>query len=270
MAASAAPSRGWALILGVSSGFGAAAARAFAADGYDVAGVHLDRRAGQLEADALAAEITALGRSAAFFNVNAADDEQRASVLAALKERVGAGGMTVLLHSLAFGSLVPFVPAPDADPKVRGVTRKQLEMTVDVMAHSLVYWVQDVVSAGLMGAGGRVYAMTSSGSHMVWPGYGPVSAAKAALEAHCRQLASELAPRRITVNAVLAGVTRTPALAKIPGADQLIAKAEARNPSGRLTTPQDVADCLVELARPRTHWLTGNVLRVDGGEDIGG
>lgn len=270
MASESAGSRGWALILGVSSGFGAAAARAFAVAGYDIAGVHLDRRAGQLEADALAAEVAAMGRVAVFHNVNAADDAQRAAVIASLRERVAPGGLTVLLHSLAFGSLVPFVPAPNADPKVRGVTRKQLEMTVDVMAHSLVYWTQDLVAAGLLAQGGRIFAMTSSGSHMVWPGYGPVSAAKAALEAHCRQLASELAPRGITVNAVLAGVTRTPALAKIPGADALIAKAEARNPSGRLTTPKDVADCLVDLARPGTHWLTGNVLRVDGGEDIGG
>jgi NAD(P)-dependent dehydrogenase (short-subunit alcohol dehydrogenase family) len=78
----------------------------------------------------------------------------------------------------------------------------------------------------------------------------------------------ELAPRKITVNAILAGVTDTPALRKIPGADQLLAGAQARNPSGRLTEVEDVADCLVELARPGTHWLTGNVLQVDGGENI--
>jgi NAD(P)-dependent dehydrogenase (short-subunit alcohol dehydrogenase family) len=150
------------------------------------------------------------------------------------------------------------------------VSRKQMEMTLDVMGSSLVYWAQDLVRAGLLGDGGRIWAMTSSGSHMVWPGYGPVSAAKAVLEAACRQLAVELAPRGVTCNAILAGVTDTPALRKIPGSDQLISKALARNPSGRLTTPADVADLLVLLASPGARWVNGNTLRVDGGEDISG
>ena len=109
--------------------------------------------------------------------------------------------------------------------------------------------------------------MTSTGSQRVFPHYGPVSAAKAALESHVRQLAMELAPRKITVNAILAGVTDTPALRKIPGADTIAEVARTRNPSGRLTEPEDVAACLVELSRPGTYWLTGNVLRVDGGEE---
>ncbi|MFZ5478243.1 MAG: SDR family oxidoreductase [Myxococcota bacterium] len=253
----------WVLVLGVSSGFGAAAARAFAAAGYDVAGVHLDRRAGQALADALAEEIRGMGREAVFFNVNAADDERRAEVIGALKARVAPGSVKVLLHSLAFGTLAPFVGE-------KQVTRKQLEMTLDVMGNSLVYWAQDVVGGGLMGEGGRIFAMTSSGSHLAWPGYGPVGAAKAALEAHCRQLAVELGKKGITTNAILAGVTKTPALDKIPGADKLVEKALGRNPSGRLTQPEDVARCLVELSRPGTYWLNGNVLRVDGGEDCSG
>ena len=55
---------------------------------------------------------------------------------------------------------------------------------------------------------------------------------------------------------------------KIPGADDIAKKAMDRNPHGRLTTPEDVAQCLLALARPETAWLTGNVLRVDGGEAI--
>ena len=255
----------WLRILGGSSGFGAAVARSFAAEGWDIAGVHLDRRSGMPAVEALQAEIHALGREALFFNVNAADDQRRQEVIAALKEKIPAGGVGVFLHSLAFGSLVPFVAGTG-----KKVSRAQLEMTVDVMGHSLVWWTQDLVSAGLMGEGGRIYAMTSAGSHHVWPGYGPVSAAKSVLESHVRQLAMELAPQKITVNALLAGVTRTAALEKIPGSDKLIEKSLARNPSGRLTEPLDVARCMLELCRPGTYWLTGNVLRVDGGEDISG
>jgi enoyl-[acyl-carrier protein] reductase III len=119
-----------------------------------------------------------------------------------------------------------------------------------------------------MNDGGRIFAMTSSGSSRVIPSYGPESAAKAALEAHCRQLAWELAPRHITVNALRGGVTDTPALRKIPGHDFLIDGATARNPTGRITTPEDVADAAVALASPRAHWITGNVINVDGGEEI--
>jgi NAD(P)-dependent dehydrogenase (short-subunit alcohol dehydrogenase family) len=97
-----------------------------------------------------------------------------------------------------------------------------------------------------------------------------VSAAKAALEAHTRQLALELAPLGITVNTIRAGVTDTPALRKIPGSVEMIESAERRNPNRRLTTPEDVARALVVLADPDTHWITGNVIGVDGGEEIAG
>ncbi|MSQ00883.1 MAG: SDR family oxidoreductase [Myxococcales bacterium] len=251
------------VILGASSGFGAAAARAFARAGFDIVGVHLDRRGTQPVVDAVIADIVAAGRAAHFFNQNAADDAGRAQIVATLRGRYAAGEIRGLLHSLAFGSLAPFVGS-------KQVTRKQMEMTLDVMGSSLVYWAQDLVGSGLLGAGGRIWAMTSAGSHMVWPGYGPVSAAKAVLEAACRQLAVELAPLGVTTNAILAGVTDTAALRKIPGSERLMATALARNPAGRLTTPEDVADALVLLSGPGARWINGNVLRIDGGEDIAG
>lgn len=134
------------------------------------------------------------------------------------------------------------------------------------MGHSLVYWVQDLVETGLLRSGARVFAMTSEGGAKAVPEYGPVSAAKSILEAHVRQLALELAPLGITANAILAGVTDTPALRRIPGHDHIMAVARARNPHGRLTTPLDVARCLVVLAHENTYWMTGNTIRVDGGE----
>jgi enoyl-[acyl-carrier protein] reductase III len=261
---------GWALVLGGSSGFGEATALALAGAGMSVAGVHLDRKATLPNAERIAGEIRRLGGEALFFNVNAADADRRGEVLDALQrhleERGAAGQLRVLLHSLAFGTLKPFI----AEPVKEAVSKDQMDMTLDVMAHSLVYWTQDVVARGLMREGGRVFAMTSGGGTRVLPSYGPVSGAKAALESHVRQLAMELAPRRITVNAVRAGVTDTPALQKIPGSDRIKAGALARNPSGRLTTPADVGAAIVAFAHSSTHWMTGNVLGVDGGEDVVG
>jgi NAD(P)-dependent dehydrogenase (short-subunit alcohol dehydrogenase family) len=85
-----------------------------------------------------------------------------------------------------------------------------------------------------------------------------------------RQLAAELAPRGITANAIRAGLTATPAAQKIPGYGALEDGARRRNPSGRLTTPDDVARALVALSHDDTAWITGNVIGVDGGEDIVG
>jgi len=261
---------GWALILGASSGFGEATALALAGAGLHVFGVHLDRKATLGNVERVTAAIRALGREARFFNVNAADAERRAEVVGEMERTLAgrgeAGTLRVLLHSLAFGTLKPYV----AEPMKDAVTRAQMEMTLDVMAHSLVYWTQEIVGRGLMARGGRVFAMTSSGGTRVLPHYGPVSASKAALESHVRQLAVELAPRGIAVNALRAGVTATPAAEKIPGYAALAESARRRNPSGRMTAPEDVARALVVLSHPDAYWITGNVIGVDGGEDIVG
>jgi enoyl-[acyl-carrier protein] reductase III len=262
--------RGWALILGASSGFGEAVSVALARAGLHIFGVHLDRKATLPNAERIAAEIRDLGRQAVFFNINAADADKRAEAVAAmdrvLEERGERGRVRVLLHSLAFGTLKLYI----ADPMKDAVNAAQMDMTLDVMAHSLVYWTQELVARGLMTRGGRVYAMTSSGGARVLPHYGPVSAAKAALESHVRQLAAELAPLGITANAIRAGVTATPAAQKIPGYESIAAQAQRRNPQGRMTKPADVARALVVLAHPDTAWMTGNIIGVDGGEDIVG
>jgi enoyl-[acyl-carrier-protein] reductase (NADH) len=160
--------------------------------------------------------------------------------------------------------LSPYVGAEPA----RLATPAQMEMTLNVMAHSLVYWVQDALARGLLERGSRIVAMTSAGSTRVWPGYGPVSAAKAALEAHVRQLAVELGPMGVTVNAIRAGVTDTPAFRKIPGSEYMAEQVRTRNPSGRMTEPADVAAVIAMLAGDEAQWITGTVVGVDGGENI--
>jgi NAD(P)-dependent dehydrogenase (short-subunit alcohol dehydrogenase family) len=263
----------WAVILGASSGFGAASGRSLARAGYGIVGVHLDLRGTVANAQAVRDEIAAMGVPVAFHNVNAADDEKRHGVIAATKElfdeRRAQGHdpfVAVLLHSLAFGTTLSYVAQSEGD---REVSQKQLEMTADVMAHSLVYWVRDLFTEGLLADGSRVFAMTSEGATKAVPTYGPVSAAKAALEAHVRQLALELILHGITVNAIRAGVTDTPALRRIPGHEELRAVAEARNPGGRLTRPEDVGEALVALSSPKLYWMTGNTIGVDGGELMG-
>ena len=255
---------GFALVLGASTGIGEACALSLAASGMHVIGVHLDRRSSLAHVEELQAKIRGLGREAWFYNVNAADESKRREVLDDVKARLDVRGgrerIRVLHHSLAFGSLLPMVD----------VSQKQLEMTLDVMANSLVYWTQDVDRRALFHEHARIFAMTSTGASTIWPRYGVVSAAKAALESHVRALAVELGPRGITANAICAGVTDTPALRKIPGNDALIATALRKNPAHRLTLPIDVGRALVALCQPCLYWMNGNTINVDGGEAVAG
>ena len=252
----------WALILGASSGFGGATARVLAHRGMNIVGIHLDSKATLPNAQAVQADVESAGREAIFINMNATNTDKRAK---AIEKMVEAGvKVKVLLHSLAFGSLKPMV----AETPEASLDQKQIEMTLDVMANSLVYWTQELVWANLFADDARIFSMTSEGNERILPAYGAVSAAKVALESYTRQLATELASRNIKVNAIQAGITDTPALRAIPGHQEMIEFARRRNPYHRLTTPDDVAHAIAEFSRPGLSWMTGNVIRVDGGEFI--
>ena len=258
--------QGWALILGASSGFGGATAVELARNGMDIFGVHMDLRSTLPNAQAVMDAIRAEGRQAVFFNMNAADAAKRKDAVDAIAAKAAETGsfIRVLMHSLAFGTLQPVI----ADNPKGALSQRQMEMTIDVMGNSLIYWAQDIAAKGLLRRGSSIYAMTSSGSTRVIRSYGAVSAAKAALEAHIRQLAFELAPLGVTANAIRAGVTDTPALRRIPEGPALLARSAKSNPSGRATTPRDVAQAIAALTDERLHWMTGNVIGIDGGEEI--
>lgn len=255
----------WAVILGSSSGFGEAAALQLAKDGYNIIGVHLDRQATMPNVERIITEIKSFNVEPVFYNVNAADEEKRKEIIDDLLKRTeGKPQVKVVMHSLAFGTLKPLIPKPGEQQ----ITKAQIEMTIDVMANSLIYWVQDLVSSGLLINKARIFAMTSSGGHSAIPYYGAVSAAKAALESHCRQLAVELGSMEVAVNAIMAGVTDTPALRKIPGNIPMIEVARRKNPRGKLTTPQQVAKIISLFCHDGGEWISGGIINADGGEDI--
>ena len=257
----------WALILGSSSGFGGATAIQLAKHGMNICGVHFDRAATMPQVEEIKKAIAATGVKMHFFNVNAADPGKRNDVLDSLKSEVEKNKdafVRVVMHSLAFGTLKPYISEkPD-----EMMTQQQVEMTLDVMANSLVYWVQGAFTRKLLRKGSRIYAMTSSGSRTQIPHYGAVSAAKAALEAHIRQLMMEMGGFGITANAIMAGVTDTPALRKIPAAEKLVSTARAKNPRFRLTVPEDIAKAIVLITHEYGDFIGGQVVAVDGGEEV--
>lgn len=255
----------WALVLGASSGFGGASAIELAKNGYNIIGIHLDRQSTMHKVALIIKKIEKYGQKAVFFNMNAADQLKRNDTLDEIKERFAIKEhplINVLIHSLAFGTLKPFITKSPNDC----INKSQMEMTLDVMAHSLVYWTQGLVQRDLLSRGGRIFTLTSAGSMQVIPSYGAVSAAKAAVEAHIRQLSVELGSMKVTCNAIMAGVTDTPAVRKIPGNEAMLTAAKAKNPMGKLTTPEEVARAIVLLCQPEADWMTGNVIGVDGGE----
>ena len=81
-------------------------------------------------------------------------------------------------------------------------------------------------------------------------------------------MAVELAGRKITVNLINAGITDTRALLAFPNYQNLIEKARLRNPSGRLTSTEDIAKVIFLLCQNESEWITGEVIRVDGGEQL--
>ena len=141
--------------------------------------------------------------------------------------------------------------------------------TIHAMGTSLLGWVQELFSRGLFAADARVFGLTSEGNEVAWKGYAAVAAAKVSLESLARSIAVEFAPYGIRCNIVQPGVTRTPALALIPGNQHMIAHSLARNPFHRLTTPEDVANVICLLCTDEAAWINGALIAADGGERLG-
>jgi NAD(P)-dependent dehydrogenase (short-subunit alcohol dehydrogenase family) len=142
--------------------------------------------------------------------------------------------------------------------------------TIYAMGTSLLTWTQDLLAREMFAPDARVLGMTSEGNEVALKGYAVVAAAKVALESVSRSIAVEMAHFGIRSNIVQAGVTDTPALRMIPGSGHLKAQARTRNPFGRLTTPEDVANVIYLLSLPEAAWINGAIIRVDGGEHISG
>ena len=251
----------WALILGGSSGIGEACAERLAKNGVNIYGLYLRKRKDDIQA--LTKKLSDYGVKVIYKKANASNDDSRTEIIEELKSK-GDIRIKMFIHSIAFGTLKKMIGEEDI------LNKKNVEMTLDTMCNNIIYWTQDLFNANLFKQGSHILSMTSAGGHKNWESYGAISMAKSAIESACRQLSLELASSGIAVNSIQAGVTETAALKKIPGNEDMIKNAISNNPHKRLTKPSDIADFIEMLLSYESSWMTGNIIRVDGGEDITG
>lgn len=254
----------WALILGGSKGLGLATARKLAMHGYSLLIVHRDRKNNMPSIEKEFQSIRTATIELHAFNADAINPDKRKELLQGFLGIIGKGGhIHVLVHSIAKGNLKPM---SHNSGNILG--HQDFSITLNAMALSLYDWVQAIIKEGINDKDMRIISFTSEGNSKAIAGYGAVSAAKVTLEAITRNMAVELAPLGIKANCIQAGVTETESFTLIPNSEQIKAQAQKRNPFKRLTTPEDVANVVYLLSMDESKWITGSIIKVDGGESL--
>ena len=255
----------WVLLLGGSTGHGAATARRLASDGFGIIAFHFDRGEAKKIANKTITDVEKISQGKChYFNTNAASEESMDKYIPKIKDITKGKPIKLLLHSIAFGTTTNFFGN-------KPVTQRQMDMTVHVMGNSLLYWTQKLYNQKLLSQGSRILGLTSEGNYLAMEGYGPVSVAKVAMEAIIRQIGWELGAEGITANAIQAGVTPTRALTKITeNWESWVDNTKKRNPMRRTTTPDDVANTVSMLLRSEADFINCSIIYCDGGESRSG
>ncbi|MDF4222167.1 SDR family oxidoreductase [Maribacter sp. M208] len=257
-------SKYWALILGGSSGLGLATAKKLARHGYNVLIMHRDRRAAMDEIEKDFNEIRSYGNDFLSMNVDVLNADKRAGIISDIQQQLPQGHLIkVMVHSVAKGTLKPMY-----SPSEASLSDTDFRITFNAMALSLYDWTKALVTADLFAEDTRIVSFTSEGNTKALPNYSAVSVAKVALEALTRSIALEFAPIGIKANCIQAGITMTKSLSMIPSFEKIKEHALKRNPQNRLTVPEDVANAVYLLTMDEAKWITGTVIKVDGGESL--
>lgn len=241
-----------ALVTGSSSGIGEATIRRMAALGADVVVHYHSNRDG---AEAVAAEIRALGARAHVFGGDVADP---AVARALVESTVAAFGRIDMLVNNAgewhYGALGEIdLAAAERQFRVSALG------VLDLIQLALPHFPE---------SGGAIVNVVSNLAIDPTPGTVIYGAARAAAMAMTVGFARECGARNIAINAVAPGPTQTK-MALVRGTDERRRYVAARTPFGRYGHVDDIANVIVFLASPEAHWVTGQTLMVDGGYTLG-
>lgn len=240
-----------ALITGSSRGIGRATAWAMADQGADVV-VHYHRARDM--AEETAAGVEARGRRALTVGANLEDPEEIAALFAAVAGF--RGGLDIFMANAA---ATAFKSSMD-------MRSHHFERTYNLIVRSLMLAVQHAVPL-MEGRAGRVITVSGHGTQFTLANYAALGSAKGAVEVWTRYLAYELGGRGVTANCISPGVIATDSARYYLGDtfDRLDAAVKRDTPLSRMGTPEDVAGAAVWLASDLSAFVTGQVIRVDGG-----
>lgn len=249
----------WTFILGGSSGMGIASAKALAHKGYNLFIVHRDGRIGTKAFQEDLSLWKPAGIDIITVNANANTSEGKEQIKQAICQ-LPKHSIKIFIHSVADGHIKPIFNHEES------LSEEDLIYTVNSMGLSFTTWSQWLFKNQFFAEKARIFGFTSEGSRRVIPHYAAVGAAKAVLETLCKYMAYELASHQISVNLLCPGVVNTKAIRVFPNSTEFLEQITEKNPFKRLTTPEDVANLLVALSSDETHWLTGEIIHIDGGE----
>ncbi|MGE7990358.1 3-oxoacyl-ACP reductase FabG [Pseudomonas sp. NPDC089554] len=235
------------LVTGSSRGIGRAIALRLARAGFDLV---LHCRSGRVEADAVAAEVQALGRQARVLQFDVADRAACKAILEADVEAHGAYYGVVCNAGLTRDGAFPALSEDDWDQ----VLRTNLDGFYNVLHPVMMPMIR-------RRAPGRIVCITSVSGLIGNRGQVNYSASKAGVIGAAKALAIELGKRRITVNCVAPGLIDTAMLDEHVPVDELLKMI----PAGRMGTPEEVAGAVNFLMSPEASYITRQVLAVNGG-----
>lgn len=235
-----------AIVTGAGRGIGQGIAKALAEAGYRVVVSDIN----QSEAEQVAAELKAIGAEAMAAKCDVSNGVEVEQLFAvAVKEF---GGVDVLVNNAGIYPFKPFIQMSEAD----------WDKVININLKSVFLCSQE--AAKILPDGGRIINISSVASLVGFAGLTHYCASKGGVNAFIRALALELAPRKITVNAVAPGSITTPGASQ-PGNEDLVKQTLTQIPLARMGEPADIANAVVFLASEKSSYITGQVLVVDGG-----